>query len=104
MNDAKKINLKALLATVQAKTEVLRRYSIIGFVVFVACLYGAVVMRVNNLSNMEPTDDAIQQQVKAARVPHIDQEIVKQLESLEDHSVSVKALFDEARSNPFQSN
>lgn len=84
------------------KLVALRRYRVIGFIVLLALLYGFLLTRINTLSNLEPTEEAIVEQVKAAKVPRIDDEIVQQLESLEDNSVSVQALFNEARSNPFQ--
>lgn len=84
------------------KLVALRRYRVIGFIVLVALLYGFLLTRINTLSNLEPTEEAVIEQVKAAKVPRIDDEIVQQLESLEDNSVSVQTLFNEARSNPFQ--
>jgi hypothetical protein len=80
----------------------LHRYSFILFLIIVAALYGFIMLRISSLSNTEPTPDAISSQVQAARIPHIEQSVVNQLQSLQDNSVSVQALFDQARSNPFQ--
>ena len=102
MNDPdKKFNLSSFLETVNAKLNPLRRYSVVIFLVVVACLYGFVMFRINTLSSAEPSEEAVDSQVQASHVPHIDPKVVKQLQSLQDHSVNVKALFDEARSNPF---
>jgi lipopolysaccharide export system protein LptC len=98
----KKFSLSTFLETSKARLNPLRRYSVVIFLLVVACLYGFLMFRVNTLSGAEPTEDAVDSQVQAAHVPHIDPKIVKQLQSLQDHSVNVKALFDEARSNPFQ--
>lgn len=94
-----KINLFSKYAS---RFDALKRYRVLGFVLVVAVLYGFVLMRINTLGSVEPMDDAVAEQVKAARVPHINETVVEQLESLEDNSVSVKTLFNEARSNPFQ--
>lgn len=80
----------------------LKQYSLIIFIVFVACLYGFILFRVNSLTNAEPLATDVSEQVKAAAVPHIDQAVVKKLQALQDNSVSVQSLFDQARSNPFQ--
>ncbi len=80
----------------------LQRYGLVMFLVLVACLYGFVLWRVNVLNAMQPTPDAVTSQVKAARLPHIDQSVVNQLETLRDNSVNVQALFDQERNNPFQ--
>jgi hypothetical protein len=103
MNDSdKKLSLSRLADTVTAQLAPVRRYSLLVFLVIVAALYGFVVFRINTLSTAEPSTDAVDSQVKAAKVPHIDPKIVEQLQSLQDHSVSVQTLFDQARSNPFQ--
>ena len=79
-----------------------RHYSMIIFAVFVACLYGFILFRVNSLSHAQPLEVDVSKQVQAAAIPHIDQTVVKQLQSLQDNSVSIQSLFDQARSNPFQ--
>lgn len=82
--------------------KTVQRYSILLFVLFVAGLYGAVFYQFYSLSDAEPSESAVSSQVKAARVPHIDEDVLKQLQSLQDNSVSVQALFNEKRNNPFQ--
>lgn len=100
--DKPKLNIKDLLDKLKGYLLVAKRYGVLIFVVFVAGLYGFVVFRVSTLNNTQPTTDAVSAQVKAAQIPHIDQNVVKQLQSLQDNSVNVKALFNQERSNPFQ--
>jgi hypothetical protein len=104
MSDKKKLNLavKTFLTEGSGVIVKFRRYSLLAFVVFVAALYGFVIMRINNLSNAQPSDVAVSGQVQAAQAPHIDKAVVQQLNSLQDNSVSVQTLFNQARSNPFQ--
>lgn len=90
------------LKTVLGRLAFLRRYRVPGFIVFVALVYGFVLFRFNTVRTIEPSETAVTSQVKAAKVPHIDQTVLQQLQSLQDNSVSVQALFNEARSNPFQ--
>jgi hypothetical protein len=79
-----------------------KRYALAGFIVFVLLIYGIVLLRIQSLNNQQPKPDQVSGQVKAARIPHIDQAVVQQLQSLQDNSVNVQALFDQARNNPFQ--
>jgi hypothetical protein len=79
----------------------LRPFNLVLFLVFVGCIYGFLLLRAHTLDAAEPSADAVSSQVKAARLPHIDQKVVDQLKSLRDNSVNVKALFDRGRSNPF---
>ncbi len=98
----KKLSLKARIKKLGASLKQLGRYSVVAFLIFVDGLYGFVLLRAASLSKTEPSDTAVTSQVKAAQVPHIDESTVRQIKSLQDNSVSVQALFDEARSNPFQ--
>jgi len=97
-----KAQLQKVVGRLNELLPVARRYALAGFIVFVALVYGIVLLRLNSLNNQQPTEDQVTSQVKAARIPHIDQSVVQQLQSLQDHSVSVQALFDQARNNPFQ--
>lgn len=77
-------------------------YRALLFIVFVAGLYLILFLSIQSLSNTEPSSQAVDNQVKASHVVRIDPRVVKQLQSLQDNSVSVKALFNQSRSNPFQ--
>lgn len=99
---AKKPDMKSLRDLGTVYLEKARGWSLIGFLALIVLLYGFVLLKINTLSNAQPSEDSITSQVKAARVPHIDQTVVSQLKSLHDNSVSVQALFDQSRSNPFQ--
>lgn len=79
-----------------------RRYSFIIFLVFVACTYGFMILRINTLNNEQPSPQTVNSLVKSDRIPRIDPAVVQQLQSLQDNSVNVQALFNQARNNPFQ--
>ena len=97
-----KAQIQLLISKLGADAHKLMKYALIGFFVFVGLIYGFLLFRINSLSGQQPTQAQITSHVKAAQIPHIDQAVVKQLQSLQDNSVSVQALFNEARSNPFQ--
>lgn len=98
----KKTDLSAVLGKLSNLTEQSKRYSIVGFVAFVVILYGFIAFKINTLGNAQPSPDAVNSQVQAAQLPRIDQTVVNQLQSLQDNSVNVQALFNQARQNPFQ--
>lgn len=77
------------------------RYRVVAFVVIIAAIYGFMIYSISTLSSAQPDESSISNEVTAIRIPKIDQSVVKQLEALRDNSVSVQALFDEARNNPF---
>jgi hypothetical protein len=97
-----KLQIQGIIEHLMGRLQAVRRYSVPTFLIFVALIYGAVFFRIHSLSTTQPTAEQVTSQVKAAHVPHIDQSVVRQLQSLQDNSVSVQALFDQARNNPFQ--
>src|SRR5476651_2687165 len=96
------LNMQEITSKLISLVPILRRYSLLVFVAFVALLYGFIAFRISSLGNTEPSQSAVTSQVNAAQIPRIDQSVVKQLQSLQDNSVSVQTLFNQARSNPFQ--
>ena len=78
----------------------LARYAPIMFFVLIALVYGFVLVRITMLANAQPTTVDISSEV-AQLTPHIDKNAVQQLQSLEDNSVNVRTLFENARNNPF---
>lgn len=101
MNEQKD-QIKSVLIKTSKHLVKFRRYSLTGFIVFTALLYGFIFFRINTLGSQQPSESEITNQVKAAQIPHIDKAVVEQLESLQDNSVNVRTLFNQARSNPFQ--
>jgi hypothetical protein len=95
---SKDINLKTLPADLANSFHKLGRYAVITFIVFLAVIYSFLLFRINTLTAAEPSDEAIAQ----TQTPRIDQKIVDQLLELKDNNVTVQALFEDARSNPFQ--
>lgn len=96
------LSLKSLVSKIADYLYRLKPYSLLIFLLFVALIYGSVIMTIQNLSSATPSDIAVSGQVQAAQIPHIDESVVNQLQSLQDNSVSVQTLFNDARSNPFQ--
>lgn len=102
MSEEKKFKLSSLKETLLTMLGKVQRYSLILFLLFVGVLYAVIVMQINSLSNAQPSTTDVDSQVNAAKIPHIDPTVVSQLKSLQDNSVSVQTLFNQARDNPFQ--
>ena len=76
------------------------RYRIILFLLAMIMIYGYLVFQIGQASSVAPASD--QQLTTTKASPRIDPEVVKQLQQLQDNSVSVNALFNGTRTNPFQ--
>lgn len=72
------------------------------FIFTVMILYIFVAWRVDMLVKAEPDQAQIDSRISATKSPRIDEATVNKVRQLQDNSVSVQALFNEARKNPFQ--
>ena len=88
--------------SIQSLFTKLSHFKLIVFVLLVVGVYGYVILTISSLTNAQPSEEQISELSSPIRSAKIDEKIIKQLQQLQDNSVSVKALFDEARSNPFQ--
>ena len=98
----KNMKLKSLPEMIRAFERGAGRYTVVFFVLLLAVVYGFVLYRVATLSSAQPSDSDVAAQVKASAVPHIDPNVVKDIQDLQDNSVNVQTLFNQARDNPFQ--
>lgn len=92
------INFKNLPEMLANGLKRLSKHAAILFIVFIAAAYGFVLYRISTLSAVEPSDQAVAAQTKT---PHINKDVVDQLKQLNDNSVTVRTLFNDARNNPF---
>jgi hypothetical protein len=101
MSEKAKVDLKTITASLQGLIQRARHYSLALFLLLVFVLYGFLMYRINLLSQAQPSSATVSQ-TGGAHSLRVDQNVIHQLQSLQDNSVSVKTLFNDARSNPFQ--
>ncbi|MEK7603153.1 MAG: hypothetical protein AAB459_02845 [Patescibacteria group bacterium] len=94
-------DIKQLYPNVLRKLKPLMRYSLLSVILIFLFVYGLMVFRINQLTSIEPSEDQIAEKLKGATRPKIDQKAVDAMLNLEDRSVEVKAIFNQARQNPF---
>ena len=73
------------------------RYRALLFFVALSIVYGYVITRINAFNNVAPSTA---DQTTAKQV-HVDPQVISKIKQLQDNSVSVQALFNDARNNPF---
>lgn len=88
--------------SIQSLFTKLSHFKLVVFVLLVVGVYGYVILSISSLTNAQPSEAQISELSSPIRSAKIDEKIIKQLQQLQDNSVSVKSLFNEARSNPFQ--
>jgi uncharacterized protein involved in cysteine biosynthesis len=102
MKQSPNISVKALADITTTVLRQLRRYTVVLFLLLLVAVYGFVLFKVNELIGTQPNDADVSAQVQASATPHVDPATVTQMQALQDNSVRVQSLFDQARSNPFQ--
>lgn len=78
------------------------RYSFIIFLVIFAGMAGFLVTRIGELSRAEPSQVEIDEKLKDIKMPKVDEEAIAKLKELEERNISIEALFDNGRTNPFE--
>jgi hypothetical protein len=94
-----KLNVSDLPGVFKRYLGKVSAYKVFIFFLLVASVYGYIVWRINVFSNV--TADPSQEAAQTSAQPHIDAATIEKIQSLQDHSVSVQSLFDNARQNPF---
>lgn len=71
------------------------------FVMVVLMMVIFLVFRINQFSNIEPSQTTVDEQLKTVALPKLDQHILDAIQKLQDQNIEVRSLFDKARQNPF---
>lgn len=79
----------------------LKRHRITLFIVCFLSIYTFLVYQINSLINREPEAAAISSKQQITKRLTIDQDSIDQILQLEEQNIDVKALFEQARNNPF---
>lgn len=95
------MNTKDFQTQLQRGIQQMLAFRVPLFVVLLLSVYIFIALRIDSLRNAEPNASAVASQTAAAP-PHIDQATVDKIKQLQDNSVSVRALFNQARENPFK--
>jgi TRAP-type C4-dicarboxylate transport system permease small subunit len=96
------LSVKSLPELLNLIGRLISQYAVILFLILLVAVYGYVLMQINSLSSAKPSTSAISTQAQTVAIPHIDPTTIQQIQNLQNNSVSVQALFNQARTNPFQ--
>ncbi len=78
-----------------------KKYRAFIFLILVLASYAFLILRINLLTQSEPSAVSVSDKQKVIPRLKIDQTAVNKILQLEDQNVEVKALFEKARNNPF---
>jgi hypothetical protein len=95
------LNLKVLIAKAKLALPFIKQYAAFIFVVTFLSIYVYQVNHIGHLIQDEPTQAAVDDKLKPVSQLKIDEASIKSITELESQNVEVKALFEDARQNPF---
>ncbi len=99
---SKNLDLKQLTTYVKPVVRFVQKYAGFTFIIAVLIAYSFLVFRISVLSQSEPSDEAVTEQLKTVKRLKIDQNSIDKINQLEDQNIGVRSLFETARDNPFQ--
>lgn len=83
------------------KLSVLKEHILFIFIILFAAMYGYVIYAATQNASREPKQADILEGYETVARPKLDEDVANQLLDLEEQNIEIKALFDEARNNPF---
>jgi hypothetical protein len=99
---SKSIDTASLKKQLQGVTDLIHRYKSLLFFLVITSLYGYIIWRINALSTAPPSQADVSSTESTAKQPRIQQSTITRLQNLQDNSVRVQSIFNDARNNPFQ--
>ena len=81
--------------------EFIKKHAVVLSVALFACLAGYILILTNQLTAKQPSQSEISSELGSIARPTIDDSVVKTILGLEDRNIEIKAIFQEARDNPF---
>ncbi len=97
-----KLDLKQIPNKLAPVLQMIRGYGSFIIVIVVLGMFGFIVLRIRSYATVQPSQAEVDQKLQDLKRTHIDEEAIKKIQELESTNVDVKALFDDARDNPFQ--
>ncbi len=84
--------------------DLLKRFRLIIFLALFAGIYIYLFFFISSLTNKKPNQTAIEQELQTVKRLKVDDNSIKQMLRLTEESIEVKALYEDARNNPFAEN
>ena len=96
-----KLDLNKITHQLQQYLLFSQKYIKFIYFIFAAAICGFILYQIQVDAQVEPSDEAVSEQLKAVQRPHIDKDALGKIQQLQDQNIEVQSLFDQARNNPF---
>jgi cell division protein FtsN len=81
--------------------DIVKPYLGFMLILIIMLMYGLVIWQIRFYVTQEPSEIKVAQELTTINIPKVDEEAINRITQLEDRNIQVKALFENARQNPF---
>ena len=101
MEEKKSFNFSEIKEQVSEVVQLLNKNKLYIFILFVALTYGYIYIKMKSADSASPDIAQVQAIANPLAGTKINAQVVQQIQSLQNNSVNVQTLFQNARNNPF---
>ena len=94
------LNISSLKDSINNAKEFIVKYRHVLFIILVASVVGFMFIRIAKMSTAEPKDYQINE-VKTVQKLKLNEDSIEIIQNLQDRNISIQALFDPGRYDPF---
>lgn len=94
-------DIKTIPAKFTPLLNSIKEYSGFIIVLIVLTAYGFIIWQIRSYVIQSPAEIKVSEEVAKLNLPKVDEQAIQTIEQLEDSNIQVKALFENARQNPF---
>ena len=96
------MKIDTIIAKLSIVKDIITRFSVIIFVIFLGLVFGFLTFNIANYSNREPSDDQIEERLSSLKTVNLNQQAVDKINELRDQNINIESLFNNGRANPFE--
>ena len=101
MEEKKLFNLSDLKNQLNKIVQILNKNKLFIFIIVVILTYGYIYLKIETANSISLNSTQIQAITNPLANTRINSQVVQQIQSLQNNSVNVQSLFQNARNNPF---
>ena len=101
MEEKKSFNFSEIKEQINEVVQLLNKNKLYIFILFVVLTYGYIYIKMKSADSASPNIAQVQAIANPLAGTKINAQVVQQIQSLQNNSVNVQTLFQNARNNPF---
>jgi hypothetical protein len=97
----KDLNVSSITSSIVSVKNWVVQHRIVLFIVIVSSVFGFMILRIAQMSTMEPTSQQKTEALQSIKIVKIDESAITVIKQLEYKNIAIDTLFDPGRYDPF---